>query len=112
MAVGVPVLKLVWPPAVGLAIAKGGVHLNGMRLTVIVMMAALPIGSNALIFAQRYRTLEAETTASTVFSTLAFVLIAPAWLSVLSWLHPSEDHPPLAGRLLGGTPAFREKCAA
>ena len=50
------------------------------------MMAALPIGSNALIFAQRHHTLEAETTAATVFSTLAFVGVAPAWLAVLGWL--------------------------
>jgi len=52
-----------------------------------VMMAALPVGSNALIFAQRYRTLEAETTAATVFSTLAFVVTAPLWLALLAWLH-------------------------
>ena len=50
------------------------------------MMAALPVGSNALIFAQRYRTLEAETTAATVFSTLAFVGVAPLWLGVLAWI--------------------------
>ena len=81
-------LKLVVLPSLVLAIAHWGFHLSGMPLTVIVMMAALPIGSNALIFAQRYRTLEAETTAATVFSTLAFVAVAPAWLAVLSWLHP------------------------
>ena len=51
------------------------------------MLAALPIGSNALIFAQRYRTLEAEVTAATVLSTLAFVVAAPAWLAVLGALH-------------------------
>jgi malonate transporter len=50
------------------------------------MLAALPIGSNALIFAQRYHALEAETTAATVFSTLAFVVTAPLWLGVLGWL--------------------------
>jgi len=88
VAVVLSALKLVVLPAVVLAIAHWGFHLNGLPLTVIVMMAALPIGSNALIFAQRYRTLEAETTAATVFSTLAFVVIAPAWLAVLSWLHP------------------------
>ena len=41
------------------------------------MLAALPVGSNALIFAQRYKTLQAEATAAIVFSTLAFVLTAP-----------------------------------
>ena len=48
---------------------------------------ALPIGSNALIFAQRYRCHEAETTAATVLSTVLFVLTAPLWLSVLSYLN-------------------------
>ena len=79
-------LKLLVLPAVVLAIAHWGFGLNGLPLAVIVMMAALPIGSNALIFAQRYRTLEAEVTAATVFSTLAFVAVAPAWLVVLGWL--------------------------
>ncbi len=86
-AVVISVLKLVVLPGVVLAVAHWGFRLSGLPLTVIVMMAALPIGSNALIFAQRYRTLEGETTAATVFSTLAFVVVAPAWLAVLSWLH-------------------------
>ena len=85
-AVVLSALKLVVLPGLVLAIAHGAFHLNGSPLTVIVMMSALPIGSNALIFAQRYRTLEAETTAATVFSTLAFVVTAPAWLALLSWL--------------------------
>ncbi|MES2992628.1 MAG: AEC family transporter [Pseudomonadota bacterium] len=85
-AIALSVLKLLVLPAVVLAIAHWGFGLNGLPLAVIVMMAALPIGSNALIFAQRYRTLEAEVTAATVFSTLAFVAVAPAWLVVLGWL--------------------------
>lgn len=86
VAVLLSVLKLVVLPAVVLAIAHWGFRLDGLPLAVVVMMAALPIGSNALIFAQRYRTLESEATAATVFSTLAFVVTAPAWLAVLSWL--------------------------
>jgi len=86
VAVVLSVLKLIVLPAVVLAIAHWGFHLSGLPLAVVVMMAALPIGSNALIFAQRYRTLEAEATAATVFSTLAFVAVAPAWLLVLGWL--------------------------
>ena len=73
-------------PALVLAIAHWGFRLNGLPLAVVVMMAALPVGSNALIFAQRYRTLEAETTTATVFSTLAFVLTAPLWLALLQAL--------------------------
>jgi len=54
------------------------------------MMAALPVGSNALIFAQRYRTLEGETTAATVFSTLAFVVSAPMWLAIVGAIDKSR----------------------
>jgi predicted permease len=85
-AVWLSVLKLLLMPALVLVVAHWGFRLNGLPLAVVVMMASLPIGSNALIFAQRYRTLEAETTAATVFSTLAFVLTAPAWLAALAWL--------------------------
>jgi len=85
-AVWLSVCKLLVLPALVLAIAHWAFHLTGLPLAVVVMLAALPIGSNALIFAQRYRTLEAETTAATVFSTLAFVVVAPAWLALLAWL--------------------------
>jgi len=43
----------------------------------------MPVGSNALIFSQRYSTLQAEASAAIVFSTLAFVATAPLWLAVL-----------------------------
>jgi len=85
-AVVLSVLKLLVLPAAVLGIAHWGFRLNGVPLAVVVMMASLPIGSNALIFAQRYRALEAETTAATVFSTLAFVATAPLWLVVLAAL--------------------------
>ena len=85
-AVVLSLLKLLVLPALVLAVAHWGFGLTGMPLTVIVMMAALPIGSNALIFAQRYHALEAEITAATVFSTLAFVAVAPLWLTVLQLL--------------------------
>jgi predicted permease len=85
-ALGLTVLKLLVLPALVLTIAHWGFHLNGVPLAVVVMMGAMPIGSNALIFAQRYRVLEAETTAATVFSTLAFAVTAPLWLTVLGAL--------------------------
>jgi predicted permease len=44
------------------------------------------VGSNALIFAQRYHVLEAEATAAIVISTLAFVFTASGWLAVLAWM--------------------------
>jgi malonate transporter and related proteins len=85
-AIWLSALKLLVLPALVLAIAHGAFALSGLPLAVVVMMAALPIGSNALIFAQRYRALEAETTAATVLSTLAFVVTAPMWLAVLQRL--------------------------
>jgi malonate transporter len=85
-AVAVSVLKLLVLPAVVLGVGHWGMGLSGLPLSVVVMAAALPAGSNALIFAQRYSTLEAETTAAVVFSTLGFVLTAPLWLAVLQWV--------------------------
>ncbi len=84
---GIVALKLIALPALVLAVAHWGFGVAGLPLAVLVMMAALPSGSNALIFAQRYRTLEGESTAGLVLSTLLFVLTAPAWLALLSRLH-------------------------
>jgi predicted permease len=44
------------------------------------------VGSNALLFAQRYGTLQGEATAAIVLSTLAFVVSASLWLAVLGWI--------------------------
>jgi predicted permease len=85
-AVIISVLKLLVLPAMVLAMAHWGFGLTGLPLAVVVMMAALPVGSNALIFSQRYETLEAEATAAIVFSTLGFVMTASLWLAVLAWL--------------------------
>ncbi|MFT7775691.1 AEC family transporter [Roseateles sp.] len=80
--------KLLLIPAVVFGIAHWGLGLQGLPLAVIVMLAALPTGSNALIFAQRYRTLEAEVTAATVLSTVLYVATAPLWLALLAWVSP------------------------
>jgi predicted permease len=85
-ALGVTLLKLLGLPAIVLVVAHWGFGLAGLPLSVVVMMAALPVGSNALIFAQRYKTLQAEATAAIVFSTLAFMATAPLWLAVLARL--------------------------
>ena len=78
-------IKLLVLPALVLAVGHWGMGLSGLPLSVVVMAAALPAGSNALIFSQRYQTLEAEATATVVFSTLGFALTAPLWLAVLQW---------------------------
>jgi malonate transporter len=83
-ALGVSALKLLVLPALVLVVAHWGFGLAGTPLAVLVMMAALPVGSNAIIFAQRYQTLQAEATLATVVSTLFFAFTATFWLTVLS----------------------------
>jgi predicted permease len=83
-ALVVALLKLLALPGLVWVVAQGLFGLGGLPLQVVVMMAALPTGSNALIFAQRYRTLEAEATTTIVVSTFAFVLAAPLWLALLA----------------------------
>lgn len=83
--------KLLVQPALvlaaGWAVDRGlGGGLLGLPLAVIVLAAANPTGSNALMFAQRYRSQEAEATAAIVVSTSAFVLTAPLWLLLLGAL--------------------------
>jgi malonate transporter and related proteins len=85
-ALAATVGKLVVLPAVVLVVAHWGFGLSGVPLAVLVMAAALPVGSNALLFAQRYATLEAEATAAIVASTVAFVATAALWLAVLGSL--------------------------
>ena len=79
-------LKLLLLPTVVLLVARWGLGLGGVPLAVVVLAAALPIGVNALIFAQRYEALEAEATSSVVLSTLGFMLTAPLWLAILAAL--------------------------
>jgi len=77
------VLKLLVLPAAVLLAAHFGFGLQGLPLAVLVMMAALPVGSNALIFAQRYGVLQAESSSAIVISTVAFAASSTLWLAVL-----------------------------
>lgn len=76
--------KLLLLPALVLGVAHWGFGIAGLPLAVIVVMASLPIGSNPLIFAQRYRVLEGDVTAGIVVSTVAFVASLTLWLAVLA----------------------------
>ena len=82
-AVLVSVLKLLVQPALVFAAARWGFGLVGVKLAIVVMMASLPVGSNPLLFAQRYQALQAETSTAIVLSTLGFVVTAPLWLALL-----------------------------
>ena len=85
-ALGTTLLKLLVLPALVLAVAHWGLGLQGLALQVVVLMAALPTGSNVLIFAQRYRTLEAEATTAIMLSTLGYMATVTLWLAVLARL--------------------------
>ena len=78
--------KLLVIPLLVLVFARWALGLQGIPLAVVVMAAALPVGSNPLIFAQRYGTLQSETSTAILVSTMAFALTAPLWLLVLAWL--------------------------
>ncbi len=83
-AVAISAVKLLLLPAMVLLTAHWAFGLRGLPLAVVVMMASLPVGTNALIFAQRYETLQAEATAAIVVSTAAFAATATLWLAVLA----------------------------
>lgn len=83
-AIVLSILKLAVLPAMVLVFGRWVLGLTGVPLAVIVMMAAMPVGSNALVFSQRYSTLESEATTAIVVSTIAFVLTATVWLAVLA----------------------------
>ena len=85
-AFGTVLLKLLVLPASVLVVGHWGFGLSGLPLAVLVVMAALPVGSNALIFAQRYNTLAGEAAAAILFSTLMFVATITGWLALLSWV--------------------------
>ena len=87
-AVWLSVVKLLVLPAAVLVVAHWGFGLGGLPLAVVVVMSSLPVGSNALIFAQRYDTLQAEATATIVLSTVGFVFTASLWLWVLRLIAP------------------------
>jgi malonate transporter len=82
-AVALALGKLVVQPAVVLAFAYG-VGLRGLPLVIAVMCAALPIGSNVLLFADRYDVQQAETTAAIVASTTGYLVTGTAWLLIVS----------------------------
>lgn len=82
-AIGPIAFKLLAFPAAVAAVAAGVAGLAGLPLQVLVMAAALPAGSNVLLFAQRYRVDEADAAAAVVGSTVLYAATAPLWLTLL-----------------------------
>ena len=76
--------NLVLPLLVGASAWAMGI--TGLPLTVMVVAAGLPMGANVFLFAQRYQTAQALTTASMGLSTVLALLSLSAWMLVLSAL--------------------------
>jgi malonate transporter and related proteins len=75
--------KLVVQPTAVFALTYWGLGLRGLPLRVAVLCAALPMGANVLLFAQRYDVLQAEATSAIVASTVAFLITGTLWLLLL-----------------------------
>ena len=84
-AIVLSLVKLLLLPLAVFVVGRFGFGLSGVPLAVIVVMSALPVGSNPLLFAQRYGAQQAETSTAIVVSTLGFVATAPLWLALLAW---------------------------
>ena len=54
-------------------IAAYAFDLGGIELAVVTLTAALPMGANVFLFAQRYQVAQAEITAAVTLSTIAAV---------------------------------------
>jgi len=84
-ALAVTLAKNLLMPALvaGLGLLLG---LQGLPLTVMVVAAALPIGANVFIFAQRYAVAEELVTASVIVSNAAALLTLPAVMALVARL--------------------------
>jgi malonate transporter len=76
--------NMLLPLAVGVSAWAMGI--TGLPLTVMVVAAGLPMGANVYLFAQRYQTVQALTTASMGLSTVVALLTLSAWMLLLSVL--------------------------
>lgn len=77
--------NLIMPVLVGLSAWALGI--SGVPLTVMVVAAALPIGANVFLFAQRYDVVQETTTASMGLSTLLALFTLSLVMLVMSWIH-------------------------
>ena len=77
--------NLVLPLLVGLS--AWGVGITGLPLTVMVVAAALPMGANVFLFAQRYEVAQETTTAAMGVSTVLALFTLSAVMLLMSWLN-------------------------
>ncbi|MGI9218291.1 MAG: AEC family transporter [Hydrogenophaga sp.] len=77
--------NLVLPLLVGLS--AWAVGITGLPLTVMVVAAALPMGANVFLFAQRYEVAQETTTAGMGVSTVLALFTLSAVMLLMSWLN-------------------------
>ena len=58
-----------------------------LPLTVMVVAAALPVGANVFLFAQRYEVAQEVTTASMGLSTVLALVTLSATMTLMSWIN-------------------------
>ncbi|NJS35875.1 MAG: AEC family transporter [Brachymonas sp.] len=85
MALALSMLKNVAHPLV-VAFIGLALGLSGLPLAVMIVTAALPIGANVFLFAQRYETALPEVTAAVAISTGVALLSVAASLSLVRFL--------------------------
>lgn len=73
------------PVLVGLSAWALGI--TGLQLTVLVVAAALPVGANVFLFAQRYEVAEQVTTAAMGLSTALALITLSLAMTLLSWFN-------------------------
>ncbi|NIM41803.1 MAG: AEC family transporter [Hydrogenophaga sp.] len=89
-----------WRPAFGVVLVKNlllpllvglsawGLGITGLPLTVMVVAAALPVGANVFLFAQRYDTAQALTIAATGLTTVMALFTLSLVMTAMAWLNP------------------------
>lgn len=82
-ALGLTAVKNVLHPAL-VAAAGWALGISGVPLAVMVLVAALPIGANALLFSQRYNVAEDLVTASISVSTILSLVTLSIVIALLA----------------------------
>lgn len=85
-----------WRPALRITLVKSLAHpliflacawlldLHGPAMGIMLICAALPVGTNALLFTQRYHVAQDEVVASIAMSTLVGLITLPLLLALLA----------------------------
>jgi predicted permease len=84
-ALGLGLLKNLALPAL-MALLGWSVGMSGLHFSVMIVTAALPMGANVFLFAQRYEVAQELVTASMAVSTVLGLLTITLMMSLIGWL--------------------------